>query len=102
MPAKLLFFKFSMMWESSVEFAESVEILLLAFNAFYLRDKAPARNHFVDFLGTDSLLFLLLHYAKAKFWSGILLALCFVINNGELCFQNQSGSRHVYCNLQLR
>ena len=56
-----------------MEVAERAEILLLAFNAFSLCEVTPARNHFVDCLGTNSLLLLLLHYANWEFQMGVSL-----------------------------
>ena len=53
--------------------ADGAEILLLAFNAFSLHEVTPARNHFVDCLGINSLLPLLLHYVNREFQMGVLL-----------------------------
>ena len=51
--------------------AKRAEILLLAFNAFSLREITPAQNHFVDCLGRNRMLLLLLHYINWEFQMGV-------------------------------
>ena len=83
-----------------MEFAEGAEILLLAFQAFSLCEVTPARNHLVDCLGTNSLLFLLLHYANWEFQMGVL-----PFHNFTVLFFNYSYQflvrRALQCNISF-
>ena len=84
-----------------MDFAERAEILLLAFYAVSLCEVTPARNHFVDCLGTNSLLLLLLHYVKWEFQMGALL-----FHSSTVLFFNRDSSqflvrRAIQCNISF-
>ena len=70
--------------------------LLLAFNALSLCEVKPAQNHFVDCLGTNSLLLLLLHYANWEFQMGVSLFHSFTV----LLFNQDSSEFLVHCAIQ--
>ena len=72
-----------------MEFAERAEILLLAVViAFSFCEVTPARNHFVDCLGTNGLLLLLLHYANWEIQIGVSLFHSFTV-----LFSNEDSSQ---------